>query len=140
VRWAEKASPSGGLVISSTSLALIFPILTRQQIPQRTDLDGEESRHESKSDQRVPGRRLFFREQPPAKPADEKRHRHKNQAAYTVFAISKAQRLWVSMTGSMSTVTTPPSRTMTLPLMTVNFALCGAQKSVAATGSCNAPA
>jgi len=33
-----------------------------------------------------------------------------------------------------------PLFTTTLPLMTVNFALCGAQNSVAATGSCNAPA
>lgn len=56
------------------------------------------------------------------------------------FAISKAQRLWVSITGVISIVTTSPSRTMTLPLITVYLALCGAQKSVAATGSCNAPA
>jgi len=56
------------------------------------------------------------------------------------FASRVAQRLWVSITGRMSMVTISPSRTTTLPLMTVVLACCGAQKRTAATGSWSAPA
>jgi hypothetical protein len=41
-----------------------------QQMSERTDLDGKEGRQESEADRRDPGRRLFLREEPPAKPAD----------------------------------------------------------------------
>ena len=43
-------------------------------MPKRADLDCKEGRQESEADWCNPGRRLFFCEKPPAKPADKKGH------------------------------------------------------------------
>jgi hypothetical protein len=52
------------------------------------------------------------------------------------FSVSfRLSRLWSSMTGPISIVVIWLSSTMTLPLITVVFAVCGAQKTTAATGS-----
>ena len=55
-------------------------------------------------------------------------------------AKAAAKRLCCSITGPRSTVATRDSRTTTLPSITLNATLDGAQNTSAATGSCKAPA
>ena len=71
--------------------------------------------------------------------------RHREPVERTIerrfrYASDNEKRLCASITGPMSKVTTTPFSTITRPLITVYRAFCGAQKSVAATGSFKAPA
>ena len=61
-------------------------------MPQGADLDGEEGCQESDSDWRDPGRRLFVCEKPPAKPADEERHRQKGRSSHAKAVTDKGSQ------------------------------------------------
>ena len=70
-----------------------------QQKPERPDLDGKESAQKSEAGRRDPERGLFFREKPPAKPSDEKRHGQKGRSGHTNDVTNEGRQRSVEAKG-----------------------------------------
>src|ERR1700681_3990507 len=72
----------------------------RQQKPERTDLDGKESAQKSEGGRLDPDRGLFFREKPPVKPSDEKRHGQKGRSGHTNDVTNEGRQRSVEAKGA----------------------------------------